>query len=242
MTARFVTEDGVEVPAVTAAQMREIDRGAIEETGPTLLQMMEHAGRSLARESLDRLGESWRRARIVVLAGPGGNGGGGICAARHLANRGVDVRLCLAAPDRLGDAAIFQREIYAQAGGQEVARGALDGARPTLIIDALLGYSLRGAPRPDMAALIRWAASSGIPVLALDVPSGVDATTGETPGDAVTATWTLTLALPKTGLRAAYTGDLVLADLGIPAAAFRRIGIPYTSPFGTRFRVPLRLE
>ncbi len=240
MTPRFVTEDGAEVPAVTAAQMRETDRIAIEETGPSLLQMMEHAGRSLAHEALDRLGDAWRSARVVVLAGPGGNGGGGICAARHLVNRGVDLRLCLAEAHRLSDVAAWQRKTFRQAGGQEATPGHLGDAQPGLIIDALLGYNLRGAPRGVVAALIRWTAASGIPVLALDVPSGVDATSGETPGDAVTATWTLTLALPKTGLRPAFTGALVLADLGIPAAVFRRIGIPYTSPFGKRFRAPLR--
>lgn len=240
MMPRFFTNDGVAVPAVTSAQMREVDRIAIEETGPNLLQMMENAGRSLAHEALDRLGERWRTARVVVLAGTGGNGGGGICAARHLANRGVQVYVCLSGPDRTTGVTAFQRRIYASAGGQEVPLAALPELRPTLIIDAILGYSLQGAPRPNAVALIRWAITSGIPVLALDVPSGVDATTGETPGDFVRATWTLTLALPKTGLHPDATGRLVLADLGIPAAVFRRLGIPYTLPFGTCFRVPLR--
>ncbi len=90
------------------------------------------------------------------------------------------------------------------------------------------------------ATLIRWAAGSGIPILALDVPSGVDATTGKAYGERVCATWTLTLALPKTGLRPETSGAIVLADLGIPASVFRRIGLLYESPFGARFRVPLR--
>lgn len=225
MTSRFFTKDGVAVPAVTAAQMREVDRIAIEETGPNLLQMMENAGRSLAHEALDWLGERWRTARVVVLAGTGGNGGGGICAARHLTNRGVQVYVCLSAPDRTTGVRAFQRRIYASAGGQEASLAALPELRPTLIIDAILGYGLQGAPRPDAVAPIRWAMASGIPVLALDVPSGVDATTGETPGDFVRATWTLTLALPKTGLYPDVTGPLVLADIGIPAAVFRRLDI-----------------
>ena len=240
MPDRFLTDEDIEVPAVTAAQMREIDRIAIEETGPNLLQMMEHAGRSLAREALDHLGERWRTAQVVVVTGTGGNGGGGICAARHLVNHGVQVRVCPLAPERTIGVTAFQRRIYLQAGGQEIAPADPSRARPTLIIDAILGYNLRGAPRPDAAALIRWAATSGAPVLALDVPSGVDATTGETPGDFIRATWTMTLALPKTGLRADLTGPLVLADLGIPAAVYHRLGIPYTLPFGPRFRVPLR--
>src|SRR5258708_26889479 len=104
MPARFVTDTGKEVPTVTAAQMREVDRIAIEETGPNLFQMMENAGSNLAAQALEALGERWREALVVVLAGPGRNGAGGICAARHLANHGVRVALCLSDPGGLGPA------------------------------------------------------------------------------------------------------------------------------------------
>jgi NAD(P)H-hydrate epimerase len=80
--------------------MREIDRIAIEETGPNLFQMMENAGRNMALQAIDVLGPTWRERHVVVLADAGGNGGGGICAARHLANRRADVTLVLAAPLR----------------------------------------------------------------------------------------------------------------------------------------------
>lgn len=89
---RFLTSHGTEVPAVTADQMRKIDRIAIEETGPNLYKMMENAGRSLARIALQRLDPG---SSVVVLASAGGNGGGGICAARQLANRGVDMTLVM---------------------------------------------------------------------------------------------------------------------------------------------------
>ena len=82
MTARFFTAEGLEVPAATEAQMREVDRIAIEETGPNLFQMMENAGRSLALETLDRLGHARHGARVVVLAGPGGRLATA-CAARR---------------------------------------------------------------------------------------------------------------------------------------------------------------
>src|SRR6516225_9315083 len=82
-SSRFVTAYGVEVPAVDAAQMREVDRIAMEETGPNLFQMMENAGRNLARLAIDVLGDRWQEAKVLVLSGSGGNGGGGICAARH---------------------------------------------------------------------------------------------------------------------------------------------------------------
>ncbi len=115
----FVTDRGIAVPAVTTDQMREVDRIAIEETGPNLFQMMENAGRNLARHAIDVLGSGWERARIVVLSGTGGNGGGGICAARHLANRRAHVTLVLLAPDSLGEVPRFQRKVFQAAGGTE---------------------------------------------------------------------------------------------------------------------------
>src|SRR5262249_61727422 len=93
---RWVTDAGIEIPVVTTEQMREIDRVAVDETGPNLFQMMENAGRNLALQVMEILGAAWNRAGIIVLGGSGGNGGGGICAARHRGNRGAKVMLCLA--------------------------------------------------------------------------------------------------------------------------------------------------
>ncbi len=240
MTLRFVTEGGIEIPAVTASQMREIDRIAVEETGPNLWQMMENAGRNLAMLAIDLLGDGWQRAEILMLAGAGGNGGGGICAARHLANHGARVRLCLAEPDRLDEVPAHQRKIFQATAGREVDRAALSSTRPDLLIDALIGYGLTSAPRGPVAELIAGANASGAPILALDLPSGLDATTGAAPGVVVHAEWTLTLALPKTGLRPERTGALLLADLGIPAGVYRRLGLQFRSPFAGRFTLPLR--
>ena len=231
---RFFTQTGLEVPAVTADKMRELDRIATEETGPNLFQMMENAGRNLAV-----LGEVWTPARIVVLAGSGGNGGGGICAARHLANRGIDVRLCLAEPDHLEEVPAFQRKICRSTSGRGVTAADLSAEPVDLVVDALIGYGLRSAPRSPVAELIRWANGTGTPILALDVPSGVDATTGHRPGDCIHPHWTMTLALPKTGLPPQRTGQLFLADIGIPAQTYRRLGLSYVSPFAKGFWVPL---
>jgi len=236
---RFLTDTGIEVPAVTTEQMREVDRIATEETGPNLVQMMENAGRDLALLAMAVLGEKWTVSNIVVLAGSGGNGGGGICAARHLANRGIDVRLCLAAPDQLQDIPAFQRKIFQSTSGREVAAESLGVDRVDLVIDGLIGYGLRSAPRSPVAELIRWANGTGAPLLALDVPSGLDATTGHRPGDAIQPDWTMTLALPKTGLLPGRTGQLFLADIGIPQQTYRRLGLPYCNPFGKSFWVPL---
>jgi NAD(P)H-hydrate epimerase len=222
--------------------MREVDRIAIEETGPNLFQMRENAGRNLALSSIEMLGTGWRTAHVIVLAGPGGNGGGGICAARHLANHGVRVRLCLADTERLGDVPTFQRRIYRFTSGYEVALGQLDKEPTDLVLDAIIGYSLQAAPHGSASSLIRWANGSGAPVLSLDVPSGVDSTTGETPGEFVKAQRTMTLALPKTGLLPAKTGELFLADIGIPGTVFEKVGLQYTSPFDSRFRIPLTIR
>ena len=238
-TTRFFTDAGIEVPAVTAEQMREVDRIASEETGPNLFQMMENAGRDLALLAIASLGDKWTSARVVVLAGSGGNGGGGICAARHLANRGINVRLCVAEPDRLEETPAFQRKIFRSTSGREVAAAALSAEPVDLILDALIGYGLRSAPKSPVAELMRWANGTGAPILALDVPSGVDATTGHTPGDCIKPYWTMTLALPKTGLLPQRTGQLFLADIGIPNGLYRRLGLSYVIPFAKGFWVPL---
>ncbi len=245
MSLRYFTDTGIEVPAVTTEQMIEVDRVAIEETGPNLLQMMENAGRNLAQQAIAGLGETWRRANIVVLAGTGGNGGGGICGARHLANRGAQVRLCLVSPDHLGAAARWQQHIFQATPGREVDIPLLVSSNEPvdIILDALIGYSLREPPRGNVLGLIKWANGVGTPILALDIPSGVNATTGETPGEYIKARWTLTLALPKTGLLPEHAGDLILADIGIPpgAYAWKTLKLPYTPPFGERFLGPLTM-
>ena len=236
---QFVTEFGVDVPALTTEQMRELDRIAMEETGPNLFQMMENAGRNLAQVAIGMLGRAWQAARITVLAGPGGNGGGGICAARHLANHRGRVALVLSDPDHLRDVPAMQRKIFRQTQGQEIERSRVAEQRPDLIVDALIGYGLNAAPRGAAADLIRWANGVGAPILALDVPSGIDSTTGEAPGVAIESQRTMTLALPKTGLFRATTGDLFLADIGIPQGAYRRVAATYISPFEDRFWVSL---
>lgn len=239
-TGRFIAENGVAVPAVTAEQMRELDRIATEETGPSLLQMMENAGRNMALLAVELMASRWRTARVVVLAGGGGNGGGGICSARHLSNRGVSVSLCLAAPDGLSEAAAVQRKIFRSTEGNEVKPSELVNLESDLIIDALIGYGLKAGPHGTTAELIAWANKVNTPILSLDVPSGIEATSGRAPGEFTRPTWTMTLALPKSGLLPQNTGQLFLADIGIPVSAFRRLVPSYVSPYDKRFWVGLK--
>ncbi len=219
--------------------MREVDRIAMEVTGPSLFQMMENAGRNLATMAIKMLGDGWIKKAVIVFAGSGGNGGGGICAARHLANRGATVKLCLINSQKLSDVAAFQLHIFKAAAGKLIAIEEIESEHPELIIDAIIGYSLQGAPTENALTAIRWSNLSKAPILSLDVPSGVDSTTGEAPGDSINASSTLTLALPKTGLFSQNTGDLFLADIGIPEEVYRMMNLGFTIPFDERFILPL---
>ncbi len=204
-----------------------------EEYGITLLQMMENAGRALARLAADRfLDGSPVGRKVTVLAGGGGNGGGALVAARRLRGWGASVEVVLAVPpDAMKSVPRRQLETLRRLGGVEVRQGTREG--PTgegdLVLDGVLGYSIRGAPRGEAARLIHWAAARSVPVLSLDVPSGLDPTTGEVREPAVRAGATLTLALPKRGLVApgarAWVGELYLADIGVPPELWGGMGV-----------------
>ncbi len=240
----FRTPSGIALPAVTADQMREIDRIAVEEFGLSILQMMENAGRILAAHVISMIASgstaSAGGGAVTVIAGPGGNGGGGLCCARHLHNRGITVNVVTHRAASMGEASGRQMAILRAAGLRPipVRRAAEVLRRASIVVDALIGYGLRGAPTGRTAELIELCNTSATRVLALDVPSGVDATTGETPGPVVRAERTLTLALPKTGLRR-LSGDLYLAEIGIPPEVYRRLGLAYTPPFGAADSVVL---
>lgn len=188
--------------AVTRAQMREIDRLAIEEYGIPSLALMENAGVAVARE-VEALGAH----RVLVVCGAGNNGGDGYVAARHLANHGVLVQI-LAAAEPKGDAAIMARPARRLCGTV---------GSPDAIVDALFGTGLTRPIEGDWIARINGA---GVPVVAADIPSGLDADTGLPLGDAVRATVTVTMGLPKVGFAraTAYVGRVVVADIGFPRA------------------------
>lgn len=230
------------VPAISVDEMREVDRVAVDETGPSLLQMMEHAGLETAQTAIEMLGDGWAGRRVVVLAGSGGNGGGGLSAARHLAIRGVTVLAVLTRPTAGVDGAVAAQLRTLQEAPAQVIHwsDAFDVSEADLVIDAVIGYGLRAAPRGPEMALIRAAQASLSRTLSLDVPSGVDADAGSAPGVAVHPDRTLTLALPKRGLSRGNAGELWLADLGIPPGVYARAGLAFRSPFGASTRVELR--
>src|SRR6516162_8691981 len=206
------------VPALTTEQMRAVDRAMVDDLHIELVQMMENAGRNLAELAITRFSPG----SVTILAGPGSNGGGGLVAARHLANRGCQVQVVLSEPDRLTPVPAHQADILARMGVSTASRP----ATANLVIDALIGYSLRGDPAGAAAELITWANDQAAPILALDTPSGLDLTTGMAGAPAIWATATLTLALPKVGLLdAPSAGELYLADISVPPLVYQRMGI-----------------
>ncbi len=218
-----------DLPALSTEEMVEVDRLMIEVYGIQLMQMMENAGRNLADLAQAMLaGEALERP-VLILAGRGGNGGGGLVAARHLANRGADVQVILSRPmEDFRGVPAHQLDILLNMGVSVTTAG--DGwelPSADLIIDALIGYGLSGAPSGTTAGLIQLANSHPAAILALDAPSGLDAGGGRVYHPHIRAAATLTLALPKSGLYAApeATGALFLADISAPPALYDDLDI-----------------
>lgn len=215
-----------EVPYLTAEQMIEVDRAMVEDYGIELLQMMENAGRNLAHLARVRfLDGDPRGKRVAVMAGPGGNGGGALVCARRLHGWGARVRVFTIRPEeRFAPVPAHQLRILHCLRTEVNASADLGDHAPDLILDGIFGYSLRGAPRDVAGELIRQANTLDAPQLALDVPSGVEATSGEVFEPALRATATMTLALPKKGLLSpgavAHVGELYLADIGVPPTLY----------------------
>ena len=210
---------------VTAEQMREIDRRAIFEIGIPGVALMENAGRRVFEQATSMACAA--DGVVVVLSGKGNNGGDGFVIARHLINNGYDVRVYLVgkAEHVSGDAginlAILRRmgvavhELHDQDDVQAL-RPILENA--VLAVDALLGTGLKGEVKGLYASLI--SAANGSRVLSVDVPSGLDADTGQPLGAAVRAEKTVTFQYPKCGFKnpsaREFLGELVVADIGIP--------------------------
>jgi hydroxyethylthiazole kinase-like uncharacterized protein yjeF len=226
-------------PLPDAEQMRAVDRWAIEERGIPSLDLMERAGEGLAQLTV----EVAPQGRLAVVCGKGNNGGDGLVAARLLRAQGreVDVLLVGAQAGELeGDPAENLRRLPGDP-PRPFAATALEGAAAA--IDAVLGTGFSGAPREPVAGALRELDDAGLPVVAADVPSGVDASTGAVEGAAVRAAATATFHLPKVGLYVSpgkrRTGRVRVVDIGIPpdAPAEARVGLILPT---VRDRIPRR--
>lgn len=227
-----------ELRPLSREEVRSLDVQAADDLLLPTLLLMENAGRGAAAFLRELVGESPAAPRVLILCGPGNNGGDGGVVARHLDAWGFPVRLVWFADSRRlrGDAKaqwdIVERSEIPQTAWfddhpAEVAPGELDAllADADWLVDGLLGTGLdrpvSGALREVVEAVNR----SGKPVLALDLPSGLDADAGEPLGEAVRATATATFAARKKGFdapgAAAFTGRVAVIDIGLPAKVLR---------------------
>jgi len=212
----------------TGTQCRELDRLAIEHYGLPGFELMQRAGRA----AFELMRGHWPAVRsLCVCCGKGNNAGDGYIVAGLARNIGLDVQLLAVEPGELGGDAARAAAWAAEKGVHPEPWSDDVPIRGELIVDALLGTGLRGAAREPYAGLIEAINRSRRPVLALDIPSGVDADTGAVPGVAVAASQTITFIGRKLGL---YTGPAVplagerhYADLGVPAALLDELpGVP----------------
>lgn len=213
------------IPTLTRAQAQLLDRRAADQYGLPGLLLMENAGRGVA----DALEELWINGPVVICCGKGNNAGDGFVIARHLDLRGYAVRVLLwADPSSLsGDAGanyriLHKAEIPIQRLGRlanaDQVEAALDGA--AWIVDALLGTGAQGKPRPPLDMVIPQLNASGLPILAVDVPSGLDCDTGLPSAPTIRAAHTCTFVAQKSGFlawqAAESLGQVQVLDVGAP--------------------------
>jgi NAD(P)H-hydrate epimerase len=207
---------------LTRDQVRQIDRRAIQEIGIPGIILMENAARAVVAVAQEMLA-GHRAAHVVVLAGGGNNGGDGLAVARHLHNLGHDVRiaLCIDPARYSGDALTNWRIVQAMRLESFAAtRENILNPRPDLYVDAIFGTGLTQPPRPPFGELADAVNTSGVPVLAVDLPSGMDCDTGRPLGACIRATRTVTFVALKAGFAdprsQPWTGALTVGDIGCP--------------------------
>lgn len=220
------------IPAISVAQMRELDRLMVEEFGISVPQMMETAGRSIAELARRLLGGDGRQKRVIAATGVGNNGGDALVAARYLINWGADLEVILASENKLRPIPRQQLQTLKRMGTkiQEVGSNTKSSLQQSdLIIDGIIGYNLKGDPKGEAATLIEAIGRSQRPVLAIDVPSGLDAQSGRIGNPCVKAQATLALTLPKEGSVQSsikdVVGTLFIADMSVPHALYERLNI-----------------
>ncbi len=226
---------------LTQIEIREVDQIANEQFGIPGVVLMENAGRGCSHLAMSH----WQMGRVVICCGQGNNGGDGFVMARYLENAGWSVQIRLAFPPSAvrGDAAVFLESV--QKSGLDVRTIAGPGdegfADPTvvswiefqselrsadLVVDALLGTGLTGVVRTPCREIIEAINAAGRPVLAVDLPSGMDCNTGNPLGTCIRATRTATMVAPKLGFEnpasAALTGPVEVVEIGLPRALVQR--------------------
>jgi NAD(P)H-hydrate epimerase len=219
---------------LTREQTRAFDRRAVEEFGIPALVLMENAGRG----TVDVMQALGARGPVLVCCGKGNNGGDGLVVARHLANRDVPVKaLLFGRPEELSEDAAAQWHIVGRLGlpaevwadeSLDEGRLAAELARAEWVIDALFGTGLKGPMRPPFDRVAAAVNAGPGRVLAVDIPSGLDADTGAPMGATVRAHHTVTFVAPKVGFAsptaAAWLGQVHVADIGVALHLAQKVG------------------
>jgi NAD(P)H-hydrate epimerase len=206
---------------LTRNQVREIDRRSIEEFHIPGIVLMENAARAVTETAMRFLSGGGKSA--LILCGGGNNGGDGLAVARHLHNRGVAVSIGLTVdPAKYqGDALINWNIIRAMGlSASPITAAQIAQSQADLVIDAIFGTGLQQAPRPPFGEIVQAVRNLGGPVLAVDLPSGMDCDTGHALGECIAATVTVTFVAEKAGFgpptAQALTGEVVVGDIGCP--------------------------
>jgi len=228
--------------ALTRDDMRKADEFAIHTLGLPGMVLMENAGRGTFETVLDIL-EERGGFTAYILAGKGNNGGDGFVVARYLIEAGIEVvTFHVADTDEYsGDAAanlkILQQlstQIYHTPSVDALQEYTEDLFTADVLVDALLGTGIQGPPRAPFDGFIEWINSYNTPVVSVDIPSGVDANSGQIPGMAVDAEVTVTMGFAKTGLLFSpgrdYAGEVYVVDIGIPSVALDQVETVYHLP------------
>ena len=212
------------IPVLSREQMRDFDRHAIDECGVPGVLLMENAGRAAADVIAERYDPGG--LDLLVLCGSGNNGGDGFVVARHLLARGADVTVLLTTEiaKLSGDAAVMAAA-WVGVGGTTFEK--LEGSaralkQALLIVDALFGTGLSRDLSGSVAKLVKAANQAAAPIVALDIPSGLDSNTGAVLGVSVQAALTVTFAFPLMGAfstaAVGLSGELVVVDIGVPSS------------------------
>ena len=219
---------------VTAEQMREMDRLTIQKYGVSSLILMERAGEGIAEGILKRFGKIAKKG-VLVVAGKGNNGGDGFVVARLLKQKHIPCEVVLLAkPEELSPDAARNHHVYLKVRGRvvEVTEGRLDRLSDSmsgkgLLVDAILGTGMKNDVRGLYADAITLMNAAGIPIVAVDIPSGLHTDKGVPLGVSIQSEMTITLGYPKIGEviypGLNYVGDLVVTDIGIDPRAVAEV-------------------
>jgi NAD(P)H-hydrate epimerase len=219
---------------LTRAQVREIDRRSIEQYHIPGVVLMENAARAASDVACDMLDDNCV-GEVLILCGGGGNGGDGLAVARHLHNHGADVSLALTVdPQKYrGDALINWQIVSAMNLPWEPADpGKIASSKALLLIDAIFGTGLERAPRDPFPAIVAAVEQSRIPVLAIDLPSGMDCDTGQPLGACIKATRTITFVGEKAGFAQPaarpFLGEVSVGSIGCPPELIEHVAAGFT--------------